>query len=307
MALILGLLPACQGRHVRTATALAADRPVCSRPREHRPMQPHRPMRPAPAPHAAEALGARAYRTAVRLGIVEVVDEIARLRVRDPADPKRMRRLDPLMQRVRDTVQVASASMQGLVAELECEEELALRIAQELEQGHGRRNTILTAVAIAVGAAAAITAGALALAGRARAGEAVAVGGGSTEAGLGTALLFSRTRSVHLAHPQNHLREVWRGPQAAELLPPFVWAWLEPRGPHESPSPRDRILRRLLDMPPQRRAPHVGDGGLYTASDLHLRAELLDMLEDQIELIYRDLVLLLEQSLALGLPPDHLP
>jgi hypothetical protein len=300
---LLGLaLGGCHGRHVRTATALAEDRPVCAAPREHRPMQPPRPGPTPPLPHAREALSERALTAAVRLGLADEVEELASLAQRDELDEAALRRREQLLHRIRDTVQVTTNSIHALAAELECEEELAVRLARVLARGQERRTTTLTAVAIAMGAVAAITAGALALAGHGRAAEGVAIGGGSAEAALGTTILLQRTRAVTLAHPHNHLQEVWRGRDHAHLLPPFVWAWLDaPDGEGET-TLRERILRRLRSEAPDRRDLLLGDGGPYTGADLLLRADLIDMLEDQIEMIYRDLVIVLEQGLALGLP-----
>lgn len=288
-------LASCRAPAPKTAGELVEERPRCVLPREtQRPEDP--PLgggvRDDDGPSPSLGMGSRAEQTASRLGLTGALSA-----VRDDPDPARRARA---IHEARTTVEWARATILATTAELECEEELATRLADELERGRDRRSGKLTASAIAIGALGAIGAGVLTLVDRDEAGASLGIATGAAEAGIGVGLLAGRTGTLHLAHDPNHLRELWDGPGREALIPGFAWRWLEDAERGERSSPRERLMERLRWRTPEERALLLGTGGGYSADALRLRASLLDALEDEIELIFRDLVILLEELVILS-------
>jgi hypothetical protein len=104
---------------------------------------------------------------------------------------------------------------------------------------------------------------------------------------------------VHFLHERNLLADVWVGPAASTLYPPFVWAYLSlPEFSNDGQHAiRERIVQRwrafegLADDPTL--APLIfGSGGRYDADTLRLRAAMLAEVAAEVDLASQDVAAL---------------
>lgn len=158
-----------------------------------------------------------------------------------------------------------------------------------------------TLASIALGALSGIAAGAWELADSSSRGPAiVGITGGAASAGLSAFALFPASEKVRLEHPRNLLEPIRSGQDPDHLYPTFVWRMLSlPRGQDGAP-PRERILARweelFASVPAKERATlellFFGKGGVYDRDSIELRERLFDVLESELEAIFRDLEVL---------------
>lgn len=187
-----------------------------------------------------------------------------------------------------------------VAAEVDCYEERTEAIASNLRERNDARLRGITAAAISVGAIFGITSGALAVADLEPASAGVAIAGGIGEAGLGLGFLWTSGGAVFVPIERNLLHEVWTGPEDARLFPPSVWGLMQaPRGEGRT-SPREDLVARWqkstrLGRPGSTREKEriallfSSSGGRYDLEELDLRAQLLDQLEAELNLLSADL------------------
>ena len=199
----------------------------------------------------------------------------------------------------------ASTEINSVAAELDCEGERADQLALYLDNLNKKQTNALTAASIL---AAAGTTLATVLINGTDAKNTVAIGGGLLSAGLTAFTISPRGRRIRLFHDRNLLRDVWYAPVASTVYPPSVWYILREKAFSNGGqvSLLESIHRRwvqfeLSGQPDSaRQALLFGGGGVYTADDLHTRANMLNQLQATVRAINQDL-----QGLMLAL--DRLP
>ena|SRR5690554_1095679 len=218
-------------------------------------------------------------------------------------DPTVERRLDfiELSQKINQRINISSLEISAISSEIDCEEERADQVVSYLKGKEDDIETKLTVGAIIVGAAGAIAAGILlANEDSGSAPEFIGIGAGLTEATLGLMILLNK-RKVEFYHPRNALSEIWEGKETSTMFPPSVWHYLNYYNPHrpDEPSLRYQIVERWMNFGQISIAKrkkkrdlidiYFGEGGKYTAEQLDNRANMLDQLEAQINLMKQDL------------------
>ena len=218
----------------------------------------------------------------------------------------------PELVRARQTltarINLVDLQISTVAAEADCHEELAEGIAAALHERNESRVRAFTAAAISVGAVFGLTSGALGVAEYERASAAVAIAGGTVEAGLGFGFLWTRGGEVFLPIERNLLHEISEGPEEPRLFPPSVWDMLTAARGEGLPSPREELVSRWqgsaqLGRPQSRRERErvallfSSSGGHYDIDALRMRAQLLDQLEAELNLLSADLHELLRELL----------
>ncbi len=195
-----------------------------------------------------------------------------------------------------ERLEAARALVDATVAELDCEGERTSQLASYLEDRERRSALLYTASSIVAGAATGTASAFLAGAHRSDAlQEGVAAGGGALTAGLGLVPLFQHLRA-EFSHPRNMLTDVWNGPAESSVFPPLVWAYLSrPEFSNAQSKPiRERIVERwqryeALAEDASAGALILGAGGVYDVDLLRRRADMLDQLKAEVDLMNQDL------------------
>jgi hypothetical protein len=256
------------------------------------------------------ALSSQSREIAQTIGVLNLIKLISALEDRhvQEALAAHVRLLDA-RQQLSTQIQSALFEVESATAEVRCERERAVQLADLLEESLNRDVKVLTVSAIISGAVFGFASGGLFLAGVTTAGTAVGIAGGVVETVLG-ALALNDQRSASFQHKRNILREIWVGPEDQKILPDMVWRFLNQPLNEE---PRHRSLRDTLilrwrendglatdgsDTDRQRTALLFGHGDVYEIDDLRARAAMLSLLEADINLMTQDLNLLMEEVLV---------
>jgi hypothetical protein len=132
------------------------------------------------------------------------------------------------------------------------------------------------------------------------------LGAGLVGAALGYRILKVENK-IKYNHPQNHLKEIAEGTPNSQLFPSSVWSYLNyVDGDPENPSSaRGEILQKWQTLGlfaeikpkdiPKQREKFFGDGGIYTSSELYLRASMYEQISAQINLMMTDINLLIKE------------
>ncbi len=205
-------------------------------------------------------------------------------------------------QRLSDKINQASLEISSITASIDCEEEKSEQLASFLEKEIRKKERNFTVAAIVTGAAISVlTGGILFLQGGDLLIELVGITGGLTEVWLGLSILKAN-KKVAIEHRDNILAEVKEGGAKTTFIPPAIWYYIN----HENASRNGKSLRQLLLDRWQIYNLDEGDdnvlfmeGGLYSAEMLKNRADMLDQLEAQIDLMQQDLLGLSKEINAL--------
>jgi hypothetical protein len=246
------------------------------------------------------------------LGVLPLLNQLSVLHDQITDSGPLASRLDYLVtrQRLMERLTLISLEITSVSAELDCEEERADQIAGLLQQRESNLEQRLTVAAISIGAVAAIASGIIAIRNEnSNAAEFIAIGAGITEAVLGVKVLTSAKR-VRFYHPRNHLREIWEDSRPESGLFPFsVWRYVNQPVHSEAGSStvRKQIVERwqsigMLGEPGSREYTQflsllLGPGGIYTADQLRIRADMLDQLEAEINLMNGEIRMLMNKIL----------
>jgi hypothetical protein len=190
-------------------------------------------------------------------------------------------------------LQLASAQVASVAAELDCEAERASRLAAYLNQQENRRTQRLTILSVIAGAGGTI-AGSLVQASTPN--RVASIGCGLVSAWLGSLAVFSSKRAVRLEHRRNLLRDVWQQNRQSTVYPPFVWYVLNEAcfsygGKHSILYNTRRRWQEyvLTGLSESQQQLYFGAGGPYRADELSNRAQMLNQLQAQVRLIDQDL------------------
>ena len=242
----------------------------------------------------------RSLLTANALGLLPLLQQLLTLEAQARQQPGAARDLAVLRLRQQAAAQVALAStaVASIAAELDCEGERADQVAGYLSAQDSRRTQRLNVLSIGTGAASGI--GATLFADK-PAQYAFGIGGGLLAAGFG--LLTLRVGStVEFKHPRNLLAEVWEPRPTSELFPPSVWYMLtEPAFSNDGRSAIAANTRQRWEHYGQLARPEskegralaallFGAGGQYSASQLTVRANMLNELQSAVRLLNQELL-----------------
>jgi hypothetical protein len=202
-----------------------------------------------------------------------------------------------------ERVELARLAIASTSAELECESERAEQAADYLTRRQSKNVQALTIASIAAAALTGIAG--VFLSTRGAPGDdqdAFAIGGGGVTAALGLASLYVHPHA-DFEHPRNLLADVWAGPSASSVYPPFVWTYLTraafSNGQREAI--REKIVARWRRFEqvddPSTEALLFGRGGSYDADTLRTRSAMLDEVRAEVELTHQDLAAFAEALL----------
>jgi len=237
------------------------------------------------------------------IGILDLLEEYVNIRKDFNENPSPEKRLDLIeyAQKINQRINISSLEISAVASEMDCEEERADQIATYLKGKEDDAETKFTVGAIVVGAAGAITAGVLFANGDdSNVPELIGIGTGLTEGTLGMMILLNK-RKAEFYHPRNALREIWEAHDTSTIFPVPVWYYLNYFNPNrpDQPSLRYQIIERWMNFGQISAAKskrkrnlidvYFGEGGKYTAEQLHARANMLDQLEAHINLMKQDL------------------
>jgi hypothetical protein len=202
---------------------------------------------------------------------------------------------------VQNRLLMASAEIEGIAAELDCEGERADQLANYLDGINRKRNTVLTGASIILGAA--VTIAAVAVSNN-DTQDAVSLSGGLAAAGLGALLLDTSGKEIELIFSRNILSDIWFQPSHSEIYSPFTWYVLNEKNFSNShtvsllQSIKNRWITFELGnkIPDKAIALYFKQGGLYNADRLHTRESMLNQLQSTIRSIHQDM-----QSLIMAL------
>lgn len=202
-------------------------------------------------------------------------------------------------QKINSRIHMASLEISAVASEMDCEEERAEQIANFLKQQENRQSSRLTVAAIGVGAIGAIVTGVLLLNGQTgKIPEIIGITTGFTEAILGF-LILRNGKVIHFQHKRNPIKEIWEGPEKSAIFPPALWYYLNRNMPEAEGSHREQLIKNWIHFAEISSSNKIkgdekyplffGEGGLYNADQLFLRANMLDQTEAQVSLMQQDL------------------
>ena len=280
-----------------------------------------RPAGAADALAASTGLSPAAAEIAMIIGAGALLDRMAVLdaqarRTGSAADAIEVLRLEQQLTRrvLRTTLDV-----QAVRAHLDCENERGDQLRNQLRSLEDQWSQRLAHTSILLGGVTALASGLAALVSPAAATSAViGIVGGTADSG---AALVSESGSAraYLDTEPNALRELWEGPERAQLFPASVWRFLnqpvtlpgnQPGGGAGQGQPRrEALLMRwrmragteegkiVSTVSDQQLALLFGSGGYYTVNDLIARDSLIDLVDASIAVMNERLQRLLDELL----------
>lgn len=195
---------------------------------------------------------------------------------------------------IQNRLLMASAEIDAIAAELDCEGERADQLSNYLDGLNRKRNTVLTGASVILGAA--VTVAAVTVSSD-DTEDAVSLSGGLTAAALGALLLDTSGKQIQMNFTRNTLRDIWFQPERSEIYPPFIWYVLNDKSFSNShtvsliQSIKTRwITFELNDKVSDKTiALYFNQGGLYNADRVHIRASMLNQLQSTIRSIHQDM------------------
>lgn len=152
------------------------------------------------------------------IGILPDVQKLIRLQKDSSARSKI--RVEHILITTQNRLLMASAEIEGIAAELDCEGERADQLANYLDGLNRKRNTVLTGASVILGAAVTIVAAA---ASNNNTQDIVSLSGGLAAAGLGALLLNTSGKEIKLDFNRNILSDIWFQPSHSEIYSSFTW------------------------------------------------------------------------------------
>lgn len=237
--------------------------------------------------------------TANAVGLLPLLRELLILEAQARQQPGPSTELAVLRQRQRAAAQVAlvSTTVASVAAELDCEGERADQVAGYLAKQDNSRTQRLNVLSISIGAASGIGTTVI---DNQSAQYAFGIGGGLLAAGLGL-LTLTGNHTAEFDHPRNLLAEVWNEKPTSELFPPSVWYMLtEPAFSNRGQTAIAHNTRQRWEHYGQLAHPEskdgqklaallFGTGGVYSADQLTVRANMLNELQSAVRLLNQEL------------------
>lgn len=202
----------------------------------------------------------------------------------------RMEKME-LRQNINQKISLAKTELDAFISELDCEGERADLAAGYLDDINGKRNTQLTVGSVIVGS---LTIVAAALIKNDDVEVGVDIAGGLISAGLGAMTINPKGKKIEFYHSNNILKPLWIE-RNNDDYPNLVWNIFQidklNTESHSSlmESTKERWMKFVLKEEGEIDSKSVslffGEGGQYTAEELHLRSEMLDQVKSSVRYI----------------------
>lgn len=204
-------------------------------------------------------------------------------------------------QKISDRLLLMNIEINALASELDCNSERINKLADFVDDINGKKTKNLTVASVTLGA---LTTAATVLIKNNNTGNLVGVCGGLISAGLGALTISPKGKKINLTFQRNLLGSIWYNDNSSQAYPSSIWTILNEKQFSNSgeKSLRESIKNRWIqynfdgktDLETQKL--FFDTGGIYTASNLHSRANMLNELQATIRSLEQDL-----KSLAIRL------
>ncbi|MBV7530127.1 hypothetical protein [Chitinophaga sp. sic0106] len=194
---------------------------------------------------------------------------------------------------------LAVTEISGLAAEMDCEGERADQLGRYLDNLNSNRNTKLTVGSIIV---AAITTVATIAFKDDRTQNVAAITGGVISSGLALMTVKPAGKKISLTLRRNVLKDIWTQADTSDIYSPGLWYMLSDQ--HFSNSGSISLVQSIsgrwkkydLDkkISPEDVERYFGNGGVYTADNLHTRAAMLNELQSTVRSLNQNLQSLMQ-------------
>lgn len=210
-----------------------------------------------------------------------------------------------LKQKITDRIVLTSIEINALASELDCNGERINKLADFIDDLNNKRTKNLTVASVTLGA---LTTVATVLIKNNNASNIVGVSGGLLSAGLGALTISPKGKKINLKLQRNLLGNIWYNDNLNQAYPNSIWTILNEKEFSNSgeKSLQESIKNRWLqynfdgEIDLKNQKLFFDDGGIYTADDLHSRANMLNELQATIRSLEQDL-----KSLAVRLNGNH--
>ncbi len=181
----------------------------------------------------------------------------------------------------------------ALSSAIDCEEEKSEQLATFLSNKVRRTERNLTAAAIITGAVVSVGIGTMLLSNvGGDAHEYLGIAGGLVEVFLGLRIL-KLDKKVEISHRTNILKDIYRNDKRPDYFPASVWYYFNlPQIGSDSKSLKEMLVERwnTYILSEEETSIYLSSVGNYNATMLSNRAEMLDQLEAQLNLINQHLL-----------------
>jgi hypothetical protein len=206
-----------------------------------------------------------------------------------------------LKQKITDRLILTSIEINALASELDCNGERINKLADFVDDINNKRTRNLTVASVTLGA---LTTVATVLIKNNNASNIVGVSGGLLSAGLGALTISPKGDKINLRLQRNLLANIWYNDNLNQAYPNSIWTILNEKQFSNSgendlqESIKNRWLQYNFDgkIDPETQRLFFNEGGIYTADDLHSRANMLNELQSTVRSLDQDL-----KSLAIRL------
>jgi hypothetical protein len=193
-------------------------------------------------------------------------------------------------QEINDRITLCLIEIDALAAELDCYAERLDQLSHYVDGINEKTQKRITILSVTLDAAA--TASAIFTA-----NPYIAVGGGLASICLGALTISPKGKRVDIQHKRNLLRNIWYNDNSGKEFPHSIWLIINNPDFSNIPetSMREGLKERWMQLEFEGNIDNetekliFGNGGLYTASDLHDRAHMIKELEAMVNTLKQDL------------------
>lgn len=199
-----------------------------------------------------------------------------------------------LKQKITDRLMLTTIEINALASELDCNGERINKLADYIDNINNKQTKNLTVASVTLGA---LTTVATVLIKNNNASNIVGVSGGLLSAGLGALTISPKGKKIDLKLQRNLLRNIWYNDNSDGAYPNSIWAIINEKQFSNSgendlqESIKNRWTQYNFDgkIDPKAQKLFFDDGGIYTADDLHSRANMINELQATIRSLEQDL------------------
>lgn len=199
-----------------------------------------------------------------------------------------------LKQKITDRMMLTGIEINALASELDCNGERINKLADFVDDLNNKKTKNLTVASVTLGA---LTTVATVLIKNNNASNIVGVSGGLLSAGLGALTISPKGKKIELKLQRNLLANIWYNDNTNEAYPSSIWTLINEKQFSNSgendlqESIKNRWIQYNFDgkIDPKTQKLFFDDGGIYTADDLHSRANMLNELQATIRSLEQDL------------------
>ncbi|MFH6958840.1 hypothetical protein ACHRV1_15680 [Flavobacterium aquidurense] len=199
-----------------------------------------------------------------------------------------------LKQKITDRIMLTTIEINALASELDCNGERINKLADFVDDINNKRTKNLTVASVTLGA---LTTVATVLIKNNNASNIVGVSGGLLSAGLGALTISPKGKKINLRLQRNLLGNIWYNDNSNETYPNSIWTIINEKQFSNSGENdlQESIKNRWLQynfngkIDSETQKLFFDDGGIYSADDLHSRANMLNELQATIRSLEQDL------------------